>query len=164
MNLQKDLKEFIALLDSARVKYVIVGGYAVAFHGHPRYTGDIDVFVEVSEQNASELEQALKKFGFQSPDLAADAFRKPDTIVQLGLPPDRIDLITSIAGVRFDEAWEARITTVIDGVQMHFLGKPLLLRNKKAVGRPKDRSETEALTSDEPRIHDRRRNPRRLPA
>ncbi len=104
MPLPSGLREFIELLNSHRVEYLIVGAHALAFHGHPRYTGDIDILVRASPENAGRLEQFISAFGFADSGLGAKDFLTPDQIVQLGQPPHRIDLLTSITGVEFDEA------------------------------------------------------------
>ena len=108
MKLNQDLREFIALLNSTGVKYLIVGGHAVAFHGYPRFTGDMDFFVERSSENAQRIEEVLGQFGFAGLGLTARDFVQPEIVVQLGRPPHRIDLLTSIDGVRFEDAWPRR--------------------------------------------------------
>ena len=138
MKLQRDLREFIALLNSRGVDYVVVGGHAVAFHGHPRYTGDIDFLVRPTRENARRVLGALREFGFADLSLVEDDFVKPESVVQLGRPPNRIDLLTSISGVDFDEAWAKRAHSDLDGLPVAFLGWESLLQNKKATGRPKD--------------------------
>ncbi len=142
----KDSREFIELLNSNEVRYVIVGGYAVAYHGHPRMTGDIDFFVEVSEANAAKLEAVLTKFGFGSPGLSRHDFLEPGSIIQLGYPPNRIDILTSLTGVSFDDAWERRIVVEWEGLSMLFVGRDALLANKAATGRLKDLADIAALT------------------
>lgn len=146
LRLRKDLKEFIELLNSHNVKYVVVGGYAVAFHGHPRNTGDIDIFVEISDENADRLESVVAAFGFKSLGLTARDFVEPKTIIQLGYPPNRIDIITTISGVDFDRAWEGRVLGDDHGLVIPFVGKSALLENKAATGRPQDLKDIEALT------------------
>jgi hypothetical protein len=141
-----DSKEFIALLNSHDVKYVIVGGYAVAFHGHPRMTGDIDIFVESSLENAGKLERVLNAFGFAGLGLTAGDFREPETIIQLGFPPNRIAIITSLSGVDFATAWDSRVSHQDEGLSMCFIDKPNLLANKLASGRPKDLADRDALS------------------
>jgi hypothetical protein len=145
MNLSKDLSEFIGLLRSTGVKYLIVGGHAVAFHGHPRFTGDIDFFVERSEANASRLEKVLQDFGFGDLGLTAADFLEPSIVVQLGRPPRRIDLLTSIDGVEFESAWSHRVDTEMGGYPVHFIGKQDLLRNKRATGRAQDLADLQRL-------------------
>jgi hypothetical protein len=144
--LPKDLKEFIELLNSHDVRYLIVGGYAVAYHGYPRMTGDIDIFVEVSRENAAKLEAVMAAFGFASLGLSSNDFLEPGVIIQLGYPPNRIDLITSLSGVTFGEAWEKRVSDVVDGLTLVFVGKEALMVNKAAAGRPKDLADLDALS------------------
>jgi hypothetical protein len=115
LKLPKDLKDFIALLNAHDVWYLVVGGYAVAYHGYPRMTGDIDLFVEVSPENARKLEAVLGEFGFSGMGLTAADFLEPGTIIQLGYPPNRIDLITSLSGVTFAPAWEQRVSAEVAG-------------------------------------------------
>lgn len=150
MKLQKDLREFIELLNSNDVRYLVVGGHAVAYHGYPRTTGDIDFFIEASVENAFRLESALKQFGFGGLGLAAKDFLEPGTIVQLGSPPNRIDLVTSISGVTFAEAWERRISDRIDELPIVFVDRQTLLVNKAASGRPKDLADIDALSRRDP--------------
>ena len=146
LNLRKDLREFIELLNSHDVKYVVVGGYAVAYHGHPRNTGDIDIFVEISHENASRIESVIGAFGFRSLGLSAKDFTEPKTIIQLGYPPNRIDIITTISGIDFDRAWEGRVIGEDHGLTIPFVGKAALLENKAATGRPQYLKDIEALT------------------
>jgi hypothetical protein len=103
--LQRDLNEFIGLLNSQGVEYLVVGGHAVAFHGHPRFTGDIDFFIRPERDNAERVLRAMKDFGFGALELGPDDLTMAERIVQLGLPPNRIDLLTSISAVSFDDAW-----------------------------------------------------------
>ncbi len=138
MTLDKNLRQFIESLNSANVEYLIVGGYAVAFHGHPRFTADIDFFIAVNPQNAQAVVNAIDQFGFGSLGLTAADFLQPDAIVQIGHPPNRIDLITEISAVAFAEAWPTRVAGSLDGVPVNFISRELLLRNKRATGRPKD--------------------------
>src|SRR6478735_3768062 len=134
MKLPDDLREFIELLNSHDVRYLIVGGYAVAFHGYPRTTGDMDFFVDVSEDNAGKLIEVLAAFGFASLGLTKQDFLEPRTIVQLGHPPNRIDLVTSISGVRFEDAWQHRVSFVVEGLTLLVVDKPTLIANKAASG------------------------------
>lgn len=145
MNLSKDLSEFIGLLHSTGVKYLIVGGHAVAFHGHPRFTGDIDFFIERTEANAARLERVLEDFGFGGLGLTAADFLEPSVVVQLGRPPRRIDLLTSIDGVDFESAWPHRVVSEMGGLPVHFIGKEDLLRNKRATGRAQDLADLQKL-------------------
>lgn len=145
MQISRDLREFIALLNSNAVEYLVVGAYAVGWHGYPRYTGDLDILVRMGRENAERLIAALKQFGFGSLGLDAAAFLKEDVIVQLGRPPNRIDLLTSISGVTFDEAWNTRESGTIEGVEVTFIGHDALIRNKKSTGRAKDLGDAEEL-------------------
>jgi len=145
--LQTDLKEFIGLLNSHNVDYLVIGGHAVAFHGFPRYTGDFDFFVKISDDNADALVAVLVRFGFASIELSRETFLKRSQILQLGIPPNRIDILTSISGVEFEDAWKHRIAAHIDDLQVHFIGKEDLIRNKRASGRPKDLGDLSKLES-----------------
>lgn len=145
MALAKDFREFIELLTSHRVDFLVVGAHALAFHGHPRYTGDLDLWLRVSDENSQRLERAIQAFGFSSTGLTADDFRKENTVVQLGHPPLRIDLITSLTGLDFEDAWKKRVVGDLDGLQVFFLDRESLIRNKRATGRTKDAADAEAL-------------------
>lgn len=145
MRLSKDLREFIESLNSAKVEYVLVGGYALAFHGVPRYTGDIDFLVRPTIENGLRIEAALRAFGFGSMDLNASDFAVADRIVQLGQPPFRIDILTSISGVSFEEIWSSRIVSDLDGLPIAVIGRAEMIRNKKASGRPRDLADLSAL-------------------
>jgi len=145
MKLQADLREFIELLNSHGVKYVIVGGYAVAYHGFPRYTGDIDFFIEVSQDNAERMSKVVAAFGFGSTGLTSRAFLEEGVIVQLGVPPNRIDIVTGLTGVDFDEAWASKVAAELDGIPVHFLSKDVLIKNKAATGRARDQADIEDI-------------------
>ena len=147
MKLSKDLREFIALLNSTHVKYLIVGGHAVAFHARPRFTADFDFFVECSPENADRLQQVIGAFGFSALGLKAADFLQEGVVVQLGRPPNRIDLLTSIDGVKFSEAWGRRAPGELDGIPVYFISKEDLLANKRAVGRPQDIADAAELES-----------------
>ena len=150
MILQSDLREFIELLNSRKVEYVVVGGYAVAFHGYPRFTGDIDFFVRPTVENGSRLVEVLGAFGFGSLGIDPAIFAAPKKVVQLGRPPNRIDLITGIDGIDFEEAWQSRVPANLAGVPVSFLGRDALVRNKRAAARPKDLLDLEKLKSRTP--------------
>lgn len=145
MKLQKDLREFIELLNSHGVEYLVVGGHAVAYHGHPRYTGDIDFFVRPSAENAERVASAIAAFGFPEAALNAAVFTEPDRVVQLGRPPYRIDILTSISGLSFEDAWSGHIESALDQLPVRFIGKNALLANKRAAGRPKDLADVDEL-------------------
>ena len=144
-NLPADWREFIELLNSHQVKYLVVGGFAVAYHGHPRMTEDIDFFIEPTPENAVRVEQVLQAFGFGSLGLTPDDFTSPDRVVQLGYPPNRIDLITSITGSTFEEAWAGRVAAPLDGIPTNFISRDTLVRNKLATGRSKDKADVREL-------------------
>src|SRR5262245_36417176 len=128
MNLQKDLREFIELLSALDVRFVVVGAFAVAFHGYPRYTSDIDLFVDNSADNATLLVTAIERFGFEI-GLTVDDFTKPDQVVQLGVAPNRIDLLTFIPGVSFADVWDSREQGDIGGVCVPFISQEMIKRN-----------------------------------
>jgi len=127
------------------VRYLVIGGYAVAFHGHPRYTKDIDIWVEMSPENAARMVRALEQFGFASLGLKVEDFTTPDQIVQLGYPPSRIDILTTPSGVEFASCYEARVQAIIDGVFIQFIDLENLKKNKKATGRHQDLADIENL-------------------
>ena len=134
----QDFKEFIELLNKNKVEYLVVGGYAVGFHGYPRYTGDIDVWIKADNKNAEKMVSVLNEFGFGSSNIKKENFLKLDNIIQLGNPPFRIDIIMYIDGVTFDECYENRTCTMIDQFEINFIGYNELIKNKKASGRDKD--------------------------
>jgi predicted nucleotidyltransferase len=143
--LQADLSEFIALLNSHGVEYLIIGGHAVAFHGHPRFTGDMDVLIRATPANARRVLGVLSDFGFGTIGISELDLVDAGRVVQLGHPPNRIDILTSISGVDFDSAWESRVDTHMDGQAVAFLGWEDLLSNKRASGRQKDLADLEKL-------------------
>ena len=147
MTLPKGLRTFIESLISQRVEFLVVGAHAVAFHGHPRFTGDIDLLVRPTKENAERVMAALSAFGFSSPGLSATDFIRPDAVVQIGRPPNRIDLLTAITGVGFDEAWAGRCAGTLSGIAVSFLGFESLLKNKQATGRSKDAEDVAKLQS-----------------
>ena len=114
MRLDKDLREFVELFNSRKVEFVVVGAHALAYHGHPRYTGDLDLLVRPSGENARRVVEVLAESGFGSFGLTEDDFAKPDHVIQLGYPPNRIDLLTGISGVTFDEVWQSRENGTLD--------------------------------------------------
>ncbi len=145
MQLPKDFVELLALLNERKVRALIVGGYAFVYHTRPRTTKDIDIWVEPTPQNVQGLLAALDDFGFGSLGLKADDFLAPGRFVQLGYPPRRIDLMTSLKGVDFEDAWKGRVEDVIGDVKVCILGVPDLIRNKRAVGRPQDKADVAVL-------------------
>jgi hypothetical protein len=147
VNLQADLKECVGWLLSRHVEFLVVGGHAVAFHGYPRLTEAVDLFVRPTRENGQRIIEALTAFGFASLGLSADAFLAPDRVIQLGRAPNRIDLLTGIPGVGFEEAWAARVEADLDGLKVFMIGRDALLRNKRATGRPQDLADVDHLES-----------------
>lgn len=143
--LNPDFKEFIASLNANKVRYLVVGGYAVALHGYPRYTKDMDIWIERTPENAARLLKALEQFGFASLGLRETDFLEPDQIIQLGYPPRRIDLLTSLPGVEFGECYPARVEVEIEGVTVLFISLEHLKQNKRASGRHQDLADLENL-------------------
>ncbi len=140
-----DFKDFLRLLGEHCVKYLVVGGYAVAVHAVPRYTKDLDVWIEASTENARRVVAALDAFGFASLGLTTDDFDQPDVVVQLGYEPNRIDILTGISGVRFEDAYPRRITTPFDEIEVAMIDKASLVTNKRATGRPRDLLDVQEL-------------------
>jgi hypothetical protein len=145
MEIQPDFRDLLELFNSHKVNYIIVGGYALAFHGAPRYTGDIDIFVSPDAKNAERIMAALEKFGFGSVGLSTADFKKPGQVIQLGVPPVRIDIITSISGVSWGETFSTGVRGKYGDVQVLYIGREQLILNKRAVGRKKDLADLEAL-------------------
>jgi hypothetical protein len=145
--LSKDFREFVALLNSNGVEYLVVGGYALAAHGHPRYTGDLDIWLSAAPENIARLLKALGEFGFGSVGLTADDFMQPGMMVQLGYPPTRIDLLTSVDGVQFVECYPRRMVISIAGVDLPIVHLQDFKANKRASGRAKDLADLESLDS-----------------
>lgn len=143
--LSKDFKEFAELLNSIGVEYLVVGGYALAAHGHPRYTGDLDLWIRPAEPNVDKLLETLRQFGFGALGLKADDFLRPGAVVQLGYPPFRIDLLTGIDGVEFEACHARRLEMNIAGVDLPIIGLEDFRANKRASGRAKDLADLEAL-------------------
>jgi predicted nucleotidyltransferase len=143
--LNQDFKEFIQSLNDNGVRYLVVGGYAVALHGHPRYTKDLDVWIEMSTENASRLIKALKQFGFGSLGLKEEDFLVADQVVQLGQPPNRIDLLAAASGVNFETCYRSRLSVEVDGVPVAFIDLENLRKNKQATGRLQDLADLENL-------------------
>lgn len=149
MELDRDFSEFIACFAARDVEFLIVGGYAVAAHGHPRYTKDLDVWVRVDRANAERIIAALGDFGFGGLGLAVEDFLTDDVVVQLGREPQRIDLLTFVSGVEFEEAYENRVLVEIGGVEVPVIGRAELRRNKLATGRLRDLADVEDLGLDD---------------
>ena len=145
IGLPQDFKDFLRLLDANGVEYLLIGGYAVAYHGYPRTTEDIDIWIASNPENAQHIISALKEFGFDVPELNPDIFLKPDSIIRMGVPPLRIELSTTISGVTFGECYKARVTEVIDGIKVNIINLADLKKNKKASARFRDLDDLERL-------------------
>lgn len=145
IQLPPDFKEFLKLLNSHRVEYLLVGGYAVGYHGYPRATGDMDLWVAIRQNNAEKLVVVLREFGLNMPQLSADIFLQENQIIRMGIPPMRIELLTTISGVDFDACYSERIVDVIDNVEVNIINLRHLKQNKQASGRHKDLDDLQYL-------------------
>jgi len=146
MELDKDFREFLKLLNVHKVKYLVVGGYSVAHYGYPRYTGDIDLWIKPSRTNGDKLINVIDEFGFGALGLEPSDFMIPDKIIQFGVAPLRIDILTSVSGLgSFDDAYTKKTTSDYDGMGVHFIGYNDLIKNKIETNRGKDRVDVEEL-------------------
>ena len=145
MEVQQDFNELLKLFNARKVEYVIIGAYALAFHGAPRYTGDIDVLVKPEQDNARKVLNALNDFGFTGLDLSSDDFSFPGNVVQLGVQPERIDIVTSITGLTWEQIAANRVSGVYGDIPVYYIGKKDFIANKKALGSHKDLADIEAL-------------------
>lgn len=144
--LSRDFSEFIELLNAHDVRYLVVGGYAVAVHGYPRYTKDLDIWLEISPQNAAKVLNVLGRFGFGSLGLSTEDLLEPAQIIQLGCPPTRIDLLTSLDEISFNDCYDSKLIVTIEGVKINFIDLENLKRNKRATGRSQDLADIENLS------------------
>ena len=151
ITIPNDFKELLELLNSHEIDYIIVGAYALALHGHPRFTGDLDIYVKPDIQNASQVVTVLEEFGFGSLELGEDDFNRPHRVVQLGVSPVRIDLLTSLTGLTWDQAVRGQLKGELGGVPVTFLGKVEYIQNKRALGRHKDIADAETLEENDDR-------------
>ena len=145
LELPDDFKEFLALLNEHGVEYLLIGGYAVGYHGYPRATNDLDIWIAIHSQNAERLVATLQAFGFPASDLSANIFLHAEDIIRMGVPPMRIEIIPSISGVDFETCYAERIVDTIDEIQIPIIGLEHLKANKKASGRFKDLDDLEHL-------------------
>jgi hypothetical protein len=145
MEIQRDFRDVLASFNAHKVDYIIVGAYALAFHGAPRYTGDIDIYIKPDPENAQRIMAALDEFGFGSVELSAADFERPDKIIQLGVPPVRVDMVTSITGVSWNDAFSGRVEGKYGDIPVHYIGREHFILNKRALGRKKDLADLEAL-------------------
>ncbi|MDE3179210.1 MAG: hypothetical protein KGM47_06060 [Acidobacteriota bacterium] len=148
MPLPEEWREFIESLNSNEVEYLVVGAVALAYHGVPRYTGDLDILVRNTPGNARRLEAALASFGFGNLGLKASDFVDSYQVIHLGVPPHRVDLLTSLTGLYFDEAWAGRVEAELAGMKVNFIGRQALIRNKKSTGQTQDKADLEALGAE----------------
>jgi len=145
LKLPSDFKEFLRLLNAHGVEYLLVGGYAVGYYGYPRATQDLDIWIAVSEENAGRMETVLREFGFDIPGLSASLFLQDENIIRMGVPPMRIEVLTRISGVEFDDCYAKRVVVTVDEVEISLIGLSQLKVNKKASGRYKDLDDLEHL-------------------
>ena len=145
MKLPPDFKEFLELLNARNIEYMIVGSYALAYYGAPRYTGDIDLFVKRSEENAEKLILALADFGFKFCNLTEQDFLADENIIQLGMPPVRIDILTFLSGLDWEDAFIHKEKAMIDDIPVFIIGKDDYIINKRKTGRAKDIADVEAI-------------------
>lgn len=146
--MNRDFVDMLSALSEAGAEYLVVGAHALAAHGTPRATGDLDIWVRPTSDNAARVWRALMVFGAPLTELSEADLREPDIVFQIGLPPSRVDLLTSISGVEWAQAWEGRISAQISGLEIPVLGRAELIANKRAAGRAKDLADIEALESE----------------
>ena len=134
----RDFKEFLQLLNSKKIEYLVIGGYAVGYHGYPRATGDLDIWIAINERTAMKMVEVLKDFGFSPPELQKKLFLRKQKVIRMGVPPMRLEILTSIDGVDFKTCFCNRIIADFDNFKVNFISKGDLLINKRASGRPQD--------------------------
>ncbi len=145
IHLPPDFKEFLKLLNAHQVEYLLIGGYAVGYHGYPRATVDMDIWIALQPANAERIVAVLKEFGFDLPELSPELFLKEWQIIRLGVPPVRIELATTVSGVNFNECYAERVVDTLDGVKVNLISLRHLKINKKASGRHQDLADLENL-------------------
>ncbi len=145
IHLPSDFKEFLKLLNAHQVEYLLIGGYAVGFHGYPRATVDMDIWIAMNPANSQRIVTVLKEFGFDLPELSPELFLKEWQIIRLGVPPVRIELATTLSGVNFNECYAERVVDILDGVKVNLISLKHLKINKKACGRHRDLDDLENL-------------------
>jgi len=145
IHLPQDFRDFLKLLNIHKAEYLLIGGFAVGYHGYPRATGDMDIWIAVSPENAEKMVNLSKEFGFDIPDMTTDLFLKKRQVIRMGMPPIRIEVLTDISGVNFDECYDERVTDFIDGIRVSIISSKHLKINKKASGRLKDLNDLEYL-------------------
>jgi hypothetical protein len=147
--MNRDFVEMLSALRDAGADYLVVGAHALAAHGRPRATGDLDLWVRATADNARRVYAALQAFGAPLAELSVNDLTSPDVVFQIGVAPARIDILTSVSGVRFDEAWKDRITVPVAGLDVPVIGRAALIRNKRAAGRPRDLVDAAELEGDD---------------
>lgn len=147
--LNPDYRDMLSAFTDAGVEYLVIGAYALAAHGHPRATGDLDLWVRPTPDNAEQVMTALSAFGAPLMEMSREDFETPDTVFQIGVSPRRIDILTTIEGVRFDDAWPGRVEIEVEDVPVSVIGREHFIQNKEALGRPQDRADVERLRKDE---------------
>jgi hypothetical protein len=145
IELHPDFKEFLRLLNSHNARYLLVGGYAVGYHGYPRATGDMDIWIELSEPNSQKVASALRDFGMPDEAISESSFLEPNKVIRVGVPPVRLEIITSASGVDFNKCYSNREVMKIDNIPINFISLKDLKKNKKAAGRHKDMDDLEHL-------------------
>jgi len=143
--LHPDFKDFLKLLNSHQVNYLLVGGYAVGYYGYPRATADMDIWIEISKSNAEKLEKVLREFQMSQEAISKELFLKKDTIIRMGMPPVRLEIITDASGISFSDCYSRKQVMEIDGIPVNFISLQDLKTNKKAAGRYKDLEDLEHL-------------------
>lgn len=149
MELSQDFKEFFQSLNAHKVRYLVVGGFAVALHGHPRYTKDIDVWIDCTAANSKRMVRAMADFGFASLGLKAADFQEFGQVIQLGIAPNRIDILMSLKGVNFNRCYKQRVTVDFDGIEVNFIDVESLKVNKRGTGRAQDMADVENLDAQD---------------
>ena len=149
LELPKDFKEFLRLLRAHGVEYLLIGGWAVGYHGYPRFTDDLDVWIAIAPANAARVVETLIDFGFDVPELAADLFLQDDKIIRIGVEPVRIEVMTTISGVKFGDCYRERLETTLDNEPVSLISLRHLRLNKKASGRAKDLADVENLPEEQ---------------
>lgn len=145
MDLNPDFRDMLQALNDADADFLVVGAYAVAAHGHPRATGDLDIWVRADVENAPKVIAALSAFGAAMEQISEGDFASPSIVFQIGVPPGRIDILTDVSGIDFETAWGSRLSITIDDISFPVLGRADLVANKRASGRPKDLADLDAL-------------------
>lgn len=146
IQLPPDFKEFLRLLNDKQVEYMLIGGYAVGYYGYPRFTADMDIWIAMNPVNAGKVVAALKEFGFDLPELSAELFLQADRIVRMGVPPVRLEIMTTISGVDFIACYAQRVVDILDGVEVSLISLNDLKTNKQASGRHKDLDDLDHLS------------------